>query len=328
MKSAWTRRGLFQWVAAAVAAGCAHNGRSSQLPRAQTPLHDPNSFADVEASLGGRVGVFALDTGSGRRLAHREDERFAMCSTFKWALAAAILARVDRGELRLEERVPYGQSDLLDYAPTTREHIADGSMTIEGLAKAAIANSDNTAANLLLTKVDGPSGLTLFFRRVGDSVTRLDRNEPTLNANIRGDVRDTTSPRAMVRLMQSVLCGDVLSPGSRDRLIGWLNACETGLERLRAGLPAGWAVGDKTGTGPDGAVNDVAFVVPPRRAPILIASYLSDSASSLPSLNAAHAEVGRIVAKYLVQSEVRTESPRRLAAGGRWPTKSLSESSA
>jgi beta-lactamase class A len=243
--------------------------------------------------------VFALDTGSGKVVGHREDERFAMCSTFKWALVAAALARVDRGELSLDERVRYGESDLFEYAPTTREHVAEGAMTIAALAQAAITKSDNTAANLLLTKVDGPEGVTRFVRQAGDSVTRLDRNEPTLNENTRGDVRDTTSPRAMAALMRSVLCGDVLSSSSRGRLIGWLNGCETGLQRLRAGLPAAWTVGDKTGTGDGGAVNDVAIALPPGRAPILIAAYLSDSASSVPSLSAAHAEIARFVAAEL-----------------------------
>jgi beta-lactamase class A len=249
--------------------------------------------------VGGRVGVFALDTGSGKHLARREDERFVMCSTFKWALVADVLARVDRGEVSLDEPVRYGQSDLLEYAPTTRAHVAEGSMTVEALAEAAITKSDNTAANLLLAKVGGPPGLTQFFRRLGDPVTRLDRNEPELNANVRGDVRDTTSPRAMVGLMRSVLCADCLAPGSRERLIGWLRACETGRDRLRAGLPADWTVGDKTGTGRDGAVNDLAIAVPPGRAPILIASYLSDGPSSVASLSAAHAEIGRIVASQL-----------------------------
>jgi beta-lactamase class A len=246
--------------------------------------------------------VFAVDTGSGEQLGHRADERFALCSTFKWVLVAAVLAQVDRGQVAMGERVPYGASDLLDYAPTARAHVADGFMTVEALAKAAIANSDNTAANLLLTKIDGPLGLTLFARRLGDAVTRLDRNEPTLNENVRGDVRDTTSPRAMANLMRRVLCGDVLSKASRDRLTAWLNACETGTARLRAGVPADWSVGDKTGTGQRGAVNDVAFVVPPGRAPIVVAAYLSDSDSPLDALNAAHAEISRIVVRVFVAS--------------------------
>ena len=250
--------------------------------------------------MGGRVGVFAIDTGSGEQLAHRADERFAMCSTFKWVLVAAVLARADRGQVSMDERVPYRESDLLEYAPTTRARVADGFMNVEALAKAAITNSDNTAANLLLAKVGGPQGLTLFTRQLGDAVTRLDRDEPTLNENIRGDLRDTTSPRAMANLMRLVLCGDVLSRANRDRLIAWLYACETGRERLRAGIPAAWMVGDKTGTGQQGAVNDVALVVPPGRAPIVIAAYLSDSDSSLASLNAAHAEISRIVVRLFV----------------------------
>jgi beta-lactamase class A len=295
--SQWTRREALLAVGAAVATACAARaGAPAPVARA---VDDPDPFAEIALSAEGRAGVFALDTGSGRHLAHREDERFAMCSTFKWALVAAVLARVDGGDLSLYEPVHYGESDLLEYAPTTRDHVSDGSLTIQALARAAITNSDNTAANLLLAKVDGPAGLTEFFRKLGDPVTRLDRNEPSLNTNVPGDVRDTTSPRAMVGLMQSVLCGNVLSPGSRDRLIGWLRQCEAGRERLRAGLPAGWQVGDKTGTGLGGAVNDVAIVVPPRRPPILIASYLNDSASPLAVLNATHAEIGRIVAKHL-----------------------------
>jgi beta-lactamase class A len=269
-----------------------------------------NALSDIEASVGGRLGVFALDTGSGNRMAHRADERFALCSTFKWVLAAAVLSRVDRGKLTMDDQVPYGPSDLLEYAPTTRAHVAEGMMTIEALAKAAITNSDNTAANLLLTKVGGPAGLTLFIRHAGDAVTRLDRNEPTLNENVRSDLRDTTSPRAMANLIRLTLCGDLLSRGSRGQLVAWMDACETGTERLRAGIPAQWSVGDKTGTGQNGAVNDVAFVVPPGRAPILIAAYLSDSASSLAVLNSAHAEISRLAVRLFLPSGARLDAHR------------------
>ncbi|MDB4995938.1 MAG: Beta-lactamase, partial [Myxococcaceae bacterium] len=259
----------------------------------------PHELAEIEARIGGRVGVFALDTGTGRQLAHRPDERFAMCSTFKWALAAAVLARIDRGELSLEDHVPYGPTDLLEYAPITREHVGVGSMTVDALARAAVTVSDNTAANLLLAKIGGPAGLTELVRSLGDVVTRLDRDEPTLNENEPGDPRDTTSPRAMVDVMRKVLCGDALSPGSRARLLGWLRASETGKDRLRAGLPKDWSVGDKTGTGMHGAVNDVAIAVPPRRAPVLVAVYLSEGTAALAALVAAHADIGRLVAREL-----------------------------
>jgi beta-lactamase class A len=163
----------------------------------------------------------ALDTDSGETLEHRAEERFAMCSTFKWILAAAVLERVDHGELRLDKSLHFDEDDLLDYAPVAREHIAKGSLTIDELCAAAVSISDNTAANLLLEQIGGPSGLTAFLRRHGDPVTRLDRNEPSLNTNLPGDPRDTTTPRAMVGTMNTLLVGDILSSESR-------NACNNG----------------------------------------------------------------------------------------------------
>jgi beta-lactamase class A len=297
-----SRRAWLGGLGAATLSACerprprAASAPASAVSVAPTPHVDPPPFEEIEHSLGGRVGVFALDTGSGRDLAHRADERFAMCSTFKWALVAAVLVRVDRGELRLEDDVPYGSADLLEYAPITRQNVARGAMTLEALAEAAVTVSDNTAANLLLARVDGPAGLTRFFRELGDSVTHLDRTEPTLNTNLPGDERDTTSPRAMVQSMQRVLCGDVLSAGSRESLLGWMKACKTGADRLRAGLPPGFGAGDKTGTGNHGAANDVAIIWPPGKKPLLVASYLSESERSLPALNAAHARIGQFVA--------------------------------
>jgi beta-lactamase class A len=247
--------------------------------------------------VGGRLGVFALDTGTSRQLGHRADELFAMCSTFKWVLVAAILLRVDRGELSLDDRVSFGPPDLLEYAPVAREHVHEGFLTVRALARAAVTVSDNTAANLLLARLGGPSGLTTFIRSLGDRVTRLDRMEPMLNTNDPGDPRDTTSPRAMVGLMKQLLCSDTLSASSREQLMSWLRDCETGKDRLRAGLPPGWTVGDKTGTGLRSAVNDVAIATPPGRAPILVAAYMSDGRAAPGMLQAAHADVGRLVAR-------------------------------
>ena len=274
---------------------------SSPRPAAPTahPTRSLRSVAEIEASVGGRVGVFAIDTGTGRQLAHRADELFAMCSTFKWVLAAAILVGVDRGQLSLDERVSYGPSDFLEYAPVVREHVDEGALTVEVLARAVVTVSDNTAANLLLAKVGGPAGLTRFVRSMGDLVTRLDRTEPTLNSNEPGDPRDTTSPRAMVGLMRRVLSGDTLSKTSRERLLSWLRDCETGKERLRAGFPRNWIVGDKTGTGARGAVNDVAIAMPPGRAPVLVAAYMSGGGAGSTALQAAHSDVGQLVAREL-----------------------------
>jgi beta-lactamase class A len=245
------------------------------------------------------VGLFAVDTATERQLAHRADELFAMCSTFKWALAAAILASVDRAELSLDEPVPYGPSDLQEHAPVAREHVGEGALSVEVLARAIVTVSDNTAANLLLSKVGGPAGFTRFVRARGDLVTRLDRTEPTLNSNEGGDLRDTTSPRAMAGLMRRILCGDTLSSTSRERLLSWLRDCETGKDRLRAGFPPHWIVGDKTGSGGRGATNDIAIATPPGRAPILVAAYMSEGSAGPAALKAAHAELGQLVARQI-----------------------------
>lgn len=256
-------------------------------------------FADIEEALGGRVGVTAIDSADGFRVNHRADERFAMCSTFKWTLAAFVLAEADRERVSLDEHIRYGSEDLLEYAPVARAHLETGSLTVEQLSRAIVTVSDNTAANLLLHRVGGPARLTAFLRQCGDSVTRLDRNEPGLNSNIPGDPRDTTTPRAMANTMSKILTGDVLAPAARDRLIGWLKATTTGLKRLRAGLPADWTAGDKTGTGVNGAANDVAIAWPPNRPPILIAAYLSDSSASPTALDAAHAAIASDIARQM-----------------------------
>jgi beta-lactamase class A len=269
------RRDLVLAASSVLVAACASQA-PARSPTVREAQQDPNGeLARIEASVGGRVGVFALDTASGRTVAHRADERFAMCSTFKWMLAAAVFARIDRGEASLEHRIAFGPADLMETAPVAKEHVGEGAMTVEALTRAAVTVSDNTAANLLLAWMGGPDALTAFFRQLGDTVTRLDRNEPSLNSNDPGDERDTTSPRAMVGLMKAVLVGGALKTASRERLLALLQACETGKRRLRAGLPADWVVGDKTGTG-NFAFNDVAIASPPGRAPILMAVYMSD----------------------------------------------------
>ena len=220
-----------------------------------------------------------------------------MCSTFKVALVAATLRRVETAADAFTERVSYGESDLLAYAPVTRAHVAEGGMTVEALCAAAIAYSDNTAANLLLARLGGPAALTRFVRTLGDRTTRFDRIEPALNAAIPGDPRDTTTPHAMLELLQRfLLANDVLGAGSRARLERWLAACATGGAKLRAGLPSDWAVGDKTGSGDHGASNDIAIARPPRGAPILIVVFSVDADGPDERRSATIAEAGRIVA--------------------------------
>ena len=201
-------------------------------------------LGEVEEKSGGRLGCAVLDTASGHRFAYRGTDRFPMCSTFKLLAVALVLRRVDRGEEQLERRIVYSREDVLSYAPVTSLHVQDG-MTVEELCAAAITLSDNTAANLLLKSFGGPAGLNDFLRGIGDSITRLDRTEPTLNEATPGDDRDTTTPSMMLEDMRRLLLGDVLKPDARGRLTHWLVDCKTGDTRLRAGLPPEWKAGDK-----------------------------------------------------------------------------------
>lgn len=267
------------------------------LPCSAAGSGDPAALLEaLEKSSGGRLGVTILNTESGSRIDRRSDERFPMCSTFKHLAAAAVLARVDRGEERLDSLVSYGPADLLEYAPVTRERVASGAMSLKDLCDAAITMSDNTAANLILDTIGGPSGLTAYLRSVGDPVTRLDRVEPTLNEAVPGDERDTTTPAAMVGTMSALLLGKALSMSSRDRLTGWLVANKTSNRGIRPGLPKNWRSGDKTGSGANGTSNDVAIVWPTGRSPILVAAYLTGATVPPDARLAVLADVGRVVA--------------------------------
>lgn len=252
-------------------------------------------LAELEVRSGGRLGVAVIDLRGGKRFGYRADERFPMCSTFKLLLAGAVLARVDAGKEQLERRVPYGAADLLEYAPVARARVAEGSLTIEELCGAAVSVSDNTAANLLLVTLGGPSALTAYARSIGDTETRLDRNEPMLNEARPGDPRDTTTPAAMGKTVERLLAGDVLSQSSRERLAAWLVASTTGLARLRAGVPQGWRAGDKTGTGENGTFNDLAVLWPPAEKPIIIAAYLTGTPRPHSVCNAVFADIARLV---------------------------------
>ena len=268
------------------------------VPRAYERAEAPD-FSPLERKLAGRLGVAVLDVRTGRRLAHRANERFPMCSTFKWLLAAQVLSRSDSGLEHLERIVPYSTADLLEYAPITRAHVDAGGMTVSDLLAAAIQYSDNTAANLLLRDVGGPASFTAYLRRLGDPVTRLDRTEPDLNSALPGDVRDTTTPNRMVADMKTLLVGHQLGATSRELLVDWLVGTTTGNDRLRAGVPTNWRVGDKTGTGAHGATNDVAIMWPSPGRPLLVAAYITETVASLSARNETLAAIARIVVKWI-----------------------------
>ncbi|NYF81361.1 class A beta-lactamase [Granulicella arctica] len=255
----------------------------------------PASLAQLEKANAGRLGVAVFDTGSGERSGYRVDERFAMCSTFKMLLAAAVLQRVDAGREHLDRAVAIPAKPLVHYSPLTEEH-AGGSMTVAELCHAILTRSDNTAANLLLDTLGGPGGITRFARSIGDTVTRLDRTETSLNEALPGDPRDTTSPAAMVGNLRAVLLGDVLSAAMRNQLVEWMVANKTGDNSLRAGLPHDWRVGDKTGSNGETTTNDIAILWPVNRKPVLVTAYLTECAGPEEKRKAVLAEVGRLVA--------------------------------
>ena len=265
------------------------------LPEAAGATSETLDFARIEAESGGRLGVAVLDTHNGRRTGHRADERFAMCSTFKLLAGAAVLARHDAGKEQLDRRIRYDAKDLVTYSPVTGKYVAAG-MTLAELCDAAITVSDNTAGNLLLASFGGPEGLTAFTRTLGDSVTRLDRIEPELNEAAPGDPRDTTTPAAMAANIRALVLGDALSAQSREQLKRWLIASKTGDTALRAGVPAGWTVGDKTGSGERGTRNDVGVIWPPGRGPVVVSVYLTETRVPVEQRNAAIAAVAKAVA--------------------------------
>jgi beta-lactamase class A len=257
-------------------------------------------IASLEKERGGRLGVAVIDTASGRSAAFRGDERFPMCSTFKMLAVAATLARVDRTEDRLERRIRFDAGDVEAYSPITKDRVGGDGMSLAEICEAAMIVSDNTAGNLLLANLGGPQGLTAYARSLGDTVTRLDRNEPTLNEAVPGDPRDTTSPVAMLADLRTLVTGKALSPASKDHLVDWLIGNKTGDTRLRAGLPRDWRAGDKTGSGERGTANDIAVIWPSSgRPPIFVAAYLTGSSPETDHRNATLAAVGRVVAESL-----------------------------
>lgn len=259
-------------------------GLTREARAADAPL------ADIERRNGGRLGVFALDTASGRTLAYRADERFLMCSTFKGLLAAQVLARVDAGKEALDRPVHYRASDLIFTSPVTKAHLAEGALPVRALCQAAVEVSDNTAAILLMRSVGGPPALTQFMRSIGDTVTRSDRYEPA--SNQASGVLDTTSPRAVVQSVRAILLGDVLSQPSREQLERWMVASTPGRNRIRAALPADWLAGDRPGTSVEAQTNDYAIVRPPGRAPLLVAAYYEAPGLDMPHREAVLREAG------------------------------------
>lgn len=292
------RRGLMAGAAALTIAGCAG-------PRQVLPSVSANAaLAALEARVGGRLGVCVLDTASGRMTGHHYGELFGMCSTFKLALAGAVLHLADKGRLNPSAELRYTEADMVPHAPVTGPNLAKGAMRIIELAEATQKTSDNVAANLLIRHMGGPAAVTALLRSWGDDVTRLDRYETEMNNVPPGEERDTTTPRAFAQTMARLLTTDrILSPASRALLIQWMVDTTTGGKRIRAGLPASWGSGDKTGSANspnyNNKTNDVAIFWPPARMPVIVTAYYESDGKYLQTRDqdqAVLADVGRIAA--------------------------------
>ncbi|SMC29446.1 beta-lactamase class A [Andreprevotia lacus DSM 23236] len=296
MTFALTRRTLLL-TAAAVPLATVLASRAlaaTSQPQLATPAKAAAALAALEQQAGGRLGVYAWDTGSGAIVNHRADQRFPFCSTFKLMLAGAILARSAQQPALLTKRIHYRRAQLISHSPQTGQHLDDG-MTVAELCAATLQYSDNAAANLLLAQLGGPAALTAFARSIGDRSFRLDRTEPTLNTAVPGDVRDTTTPAAMARSLHALTLGNALPAAQRQQLQDWLRGNTTGDKRIRAGVPAGWAVGDKTGSGAYGTTNDIAVLWPASSAPIVLAIYYTQDQPKADWRDAVLAQATRAV---------------------------------
>lgn len=293
-----SRRGFVQITAFTALGACAATPKPNATAMA---------LAELERTAGGRLGATFYVPSTGAIVSHRGAERFGMASSFKLALAAVVLREADQGRLSLSTQLPISQANMVPNSPVVRDNLSKGSMSIEALAQAAQTTSDNAATNILLRQIGGPEIFTAKLRELGDTTTQLDRYEPAMMEVRPGDPRDTTTPDAMAKTIGKILTTDWLSPSSNALLIDWMVATRTGMKRIRAGLPADWNAGDKTGTGmgeaspiPD-RYNDVAIAWPPGRAPIIISAYYESPVRSQTMREedmAVLAQVGRIAATW------------------------------
>jgi beta-lactamase class A len=235
---------------------------------ATTTATDSAAFAKLETQFHAQLGVYAINTGTGRSVAYQADERFAFCSTIK-AFAASVLLQRDTDQ-QFGKVISYSKSDLVDYSPVTSQHVGTG-MTLTAILAAALDISDNTALNLMLNQIGGPAALQSALRGLGDTTTNVDRPEPGVNSATPGDTRDTSTARALATDLRTFVLGDALTASRRAQLVSWLQANTTGGPYIRAAVLAGWKVGDKTGNGDYGTRNDIAVFWPPTGAPIVIA---------------------------------------------------------
>lgn len=227
-----------------------------------------HAFAKLEEKFDAKLGVFALDTGTNQTVNYHPDERFAYTSTHKALAVGALLQQKSIEDLN--KTITYTHEDLVTYSPITEKHVDTG-MTLKELSDASLRYSDNTAGNLILKQLGGPTGFKKALEEIGDNVTTPERFEPDLNEVNPGETHDTSTPRALVTSLQAFTLGDKLPTEKRELLIGWMKRNTTGDALIRAGVPKGWEVADKSGAGLYGTRNDIAIIWPPKGDPIVLA---------------------------------------------------------
>lgn len=254
------------------------------------------AVTDAEKGLSARVGVYMVDLETETVWTHRADERFPTNSTFKTFLCAALLDAGARGTVDPDSRVTVRDADLVTYSPVTEKHVDGAPLSLRQLCEITVTVSDNAAANLVMKAIGGPVGLTAYLRAIGDDVTRADRWEPASNTGIPGDERDTTTPRAAAGTLKKLVLEDTLPGEERKQLTAWLLGNKVGKATLRAGLPDGWRIADKTGAGANGSRNNIAVIWPEGRKPVVIAIYITQTEAPFKARNQAIADIGKALA--------------------------------
>ncbi|WP_049825404.1 class A beta-lactamase [Paenibacillus polymyxa] len=278
--------------------GCTKQGASTPSTEKEPPNSNAANvvFKQLEIKFDARLGVYVIDTETGKEVAYRADERFAYASTYKALAAGAVLQQKSNDELG--KVIKFAKDDLVTYSPITEQHVDTG-MNLKEISDAAIRYSDNTAGNLLLKALGGPEGFEKAMRDNGDTVVMANRYETELNEAIPGDHRDTSTPNALANSLKVLTIDDSMPNDKQELLIGWLKENTTGDELIRAAVPEGWVVGDKTGAGSYGTRNDVAVVWPPDRDPIIIAVMSSRDTEDAEYNNALIAEAAKAAFKAL-----------------------------
>jgi beta-lactamase class A len=262
-------------VALAPIGGCSSNDddttkapSETSAPSSTRAAISADEFEELESTYDVRLGVYAVDTGTEQEIEYRADERFGHASTFKALLCGIVLQQNSVDDL--DQVITYTRDDLVAWSPITESNVDTG-MSIGELCEAAVSYSDNTATNLLLDEIGGPSGLQDALRENGDDVIRTDRYETEMSEAVPGDTRDTSTPRSIGTSLRTFVLDDALPEDKRAMLTDWLVENTTGAALIRAGVPEDWVVGDKTGDGGYGTRNDIAVAWPPDGDPIVMA---------------------------------------------------------